>query len=444
MQVRDDRINEQKSKEAIEEAKRNFSNIIVQNLEYLNIIKLLSLLSLIFKEKFQNDELVQNLEVCFLRRNSYKITTFSSIVEILENQSSEQKSQKEEITNLTVNDIFKKIFFKINNDILSVDKISIDANKLLEIISCAVDENGKLITKYILDKKNTNSQIKIPIENNKKYKYTLSPTSGIAMLNRNPYEFFVSKVLNLKPIDDWDNNLSARLYGEIVHQIMQNFSNKIHSLPQRDFNNLKKNINNENLKNLFNDSVNDVLCARKINNSIFLQKKITRIANVAVNLELEALKKNYRVLSEKEYSTIIDCVRIYAKADRIEIDDKNRYIYIYDFKTGEIPNNNDEKNGIKTQLLIIAMLILKLQQYKDYSIKRMQYIDLSGKENVTNNDIDVNEIDNTEDNIRQQISVYFSNGKPNVKNMIYIEPSGFLYQKDYYLMKFYRKKFINN
>lgn len=273
MQVGDDRINEQKSKEAIEEAKKNFSNVIVQNLEYLNIIKLLSLLSLIFKEKFQNDELVQHLEVCFLRKNSYKITTFSSIVEILENQGFEQKLQKEETTNFTVNDIFKKIFFKINNDISSVDKISIDANKLLEIISCAVDENGKLITKYILDKKNTNSQIKIPIENNKKYKYTLSPTSGIAMLNRNPYEFFVSKVLNLKPIDDWDNNLNARLYGEIVHQIMQNFSNKIHSLSQTDINNLKKNINNESLKKLFNDSVNDVLCARKINNSIFLQKK---------------------------------------------------------------------------------------------------------------------------------------------------------------------------
>ena len=444
MQVGDDRINEQKSKEAIEEAKKNFSNVIVQNLEYLNIIKLLSLLSLIFKEKFQNDELVQNLEVCFLRKNSYKITTFSSIVEILENQGFEQKLQKEETTNFTVNDIFKKIFFKINNDISSVDKISIDANKLLEIISCAVDENGKLITKYILDKKNTNSQIKIPIENNKKYKYTLSPTSGIAMLNRNPYEFFVSKVLNLKPIDDWDNNLNARLYGEIVHQIMQNFSNKIHSLSQTDINNLKKNINNESLKKLFNDSVNDVLCTRKINNSIFLQKKLTRIANIAINLELEALKKNYRVLSEKEYSTIIDGVRIYAKADRVEIDDKNRYIYIYDFKTGEIPSNDDEKNGTKTQLLIIAILILKLQQYKDYSIKRMQYIDLSGKENVTNNDIDVNEIYNAENNIRQQISIYFSNGKPNVKNMIYIEPSGFLYQKDYYLMKFYRKKFIKN
>lgn len=159
---------------------------------------------------------------------------------------------------------------------------------------------------------------------------------------------------------------------------------------------------------------------------------------------MEALKKNYRVLSEKEYLTIIDGVRIYAKADRVEIDDKNRYIYIYDFKTGEIPSNDDEKNGTKTQLLIIAILILKLQQYKDYSIKRMQYIDLSGKENVTNNDIDVNEIYNAENNIRQQISVYFSNGKPNVKNMIYIEPSGFLYQKDYYLMKFYRKKFIKN
>ena len=145
---------------------------------------------------------------------------------------------------------------------------------------------------------------------------------------------------------------------------------------------------------------------------------------------------------EKDYSTIINGVNVYAKADRVEINYDNKEIYIYDFKTGTLPSNADEINGAKTQLLIIAMLILENQKYKDFHIKQMTYIDLSGKHNARNVVINNDGLIEIKNNVLQQISYYFDNGEPNENVLQYIKPTGLLYEQNYAVMQLHREEFI--
>ena len=88
------------------------------------------------------------------------------------------------------------------------------------------------------------------------------------------------------------------------------------------------------------------------------------------------------------------------------------------------------------------MLILKKPEYKDYLIKKMQYIDLSGKEKIENQTIDTEEVACVEKNIANQIATFFKNGEPIVEKMYYIKPSGSLYENDIAVMKMYRENFI--
>lgn len=433
------------------DVKINLINTIFQDLGNINTIKLMSLLSIVFKEKFQNDELIQDFEVHFLRKENYKITTFKSLIQIAEYWVKEnfEKQEKEKdflfkCVSLLMN-ILKKIDISIPNNETADNKI--DPEKFMEVMDISLKENSVYISEYIDTTSEKQTIISFPNEK----KYNLTPTVGIKMLNNNPYDFFVEKVLGLKPIDEWSNDIDARAYGTLVHKIMQIFAEKCNKTKNTFFGNknnkynkyTKIDIKNE-FKKIFNEIIEQEQTATntKINN--FFRKKLLNIEDVAVEIEYNAFKKNRIVFAEKSYSTIIDGIRVYAKADRIEIDDINRDIYIYDFKSGSnIPTKKDEENGSSPQLLVIAMLISK--QYKNFHIKNATYIDISGKKDYKNEEFDITDDDicKTENNIKQQIKKYFCNGKPNIDKMSYIRPSlCHLYDIDIFIMKLYRNNFI--
>ena len=160
--------------------------------------------------------------------------------------------------------------------------------------------------------------------------------------------------------------------------------------------------------------------------------------------EKECFLENRTAIVEKKYSMMIDGVKIEAKADRIEVNKMNKSLYIYDYKTGNLPTDKQENNGEKTQLLIIATILLNEAEYLDYQVKRLVYVDLSGKDELKlhNEYIDIANISLTEDRLKAMVNMYFENGEPIVQKMEYIEPSGMIYNNDIEMMKFYREPFL--
>ena len=404
----------------------SFLTIILKENENIDIINLLSFLSLLFKVNIDNDNAVQNFEVKVLRRNAFKIISLNDLYNLFlkENIVEEHKDIFNVLT--IINDF-------VNNDDFNVENVNDDV--CLQLINNAGNILKETKNNIIATENLKQSTLQI-IDEEKNYRIT--PTQGVQWLNNNPYEFFVSKVLNLSQIEDWSNTINSCFYGNLVHNIIQKFSEKIKILKQQ-----KQQLNKQTMLDIFNNTKMEVLLEQGID-YMFLEEKLSSIADVVVNIEYNALKNNRYVMIEQSISSKYDNLTIYARADRIEIDDKNKNIYIYDFKTGEVPDNNKEASGEKVQLLIIAMLLLRSKQYQDFRIKKLSYIDVSGKEFAENKDIDIDEMQYIDLKIKNMINTFFDkNGKPILSKFVYIKPSGnFLYSKDYMLMKMQRIEFI--
>jgi len=403
-------------------------NKILKNEDSFDNINFITILSLIFKRTIKNDNLIQMFETEFLRKNSYKINSLQDLYKELQNEDN--------IKYNNIVNIVKKIIDYLEKDKTLSNNDNKDFQQEKDIIN--------IIEQYIKEnfsKENINQNNQLHIQTQRNIKYGLTPTQGVAMLNNNPYSFFVNKVLKLSPIEQWTNNIDSRHYGEIIHRIMELFSYKTKNILKQDNTTLKG-----QLEYIFNQTMMEVLQQNKIKINFFLREKINNIREIAIDMETEAINNGRIIEVEKKYKTIIDNIEISARADRIEIDNKKKEIYIYDFKTGQLPKNADEINGKKTQLLIIAMLILKQKEYKDFSIKRMRYIDISGKKNQKNEDIDLAEISFIEPKIINMINQYFDeNQQPIIENMKYIQPSNnMIYDNDIMIMKFARKSFIFN
>ena len=147
-----------------------------------------------------------------------------------------------------------------------------------------------------------------------------------------------------------------------------------------------------------------------------------KISKIAIKLEQNAKKNNREVICEKTFSIIYNNIVIEARADRLEIDHLNKSIYIYDYKTGNLPKESEEKNGKKTQLSILAILIKKHYQ-NSYNIQQMTYISLSGKqESEYYSNINCEIIPSIEQNLFKMIDFYFKNGSPIITKMEHIKP----------------------
>ena len=92
-------------------------------------------------------------------------------------------------------------------------------------------------------------------------------------------------------------------------------------------------------------------------------------------------------------------IKFQATIDRLEIDNKNKIIYIYDSKINSTtPNNNMELKGENPQLSFIVNILLtvkadtRLEKLKDYSVQRFIYVDIKGFDEVKNEEVDLETI----------------------------------------------------
>lgn len=384
-----------------------------------------SFLSILFKKNLGSDVLVQQFEVYFCREIAYKIKSFDELINEIGRADSAKKWQ-----------VFKEIA-----DVLSIFIKNHEVDSVDDKIAGIIDELGDLIVKNI-DTSNgfREQQIQPSFDDFEKcVDFHLTPTSGIRMLNNNPYEFFVRKILHLNSLGEWENDINGKLYGTIIHKIMENFAKSC----RREW------ITKEKINvDLFRKSRDYVLQDCGIGIDDFLKFKLARIGDIAVKMEQDAYMRNCAVLVEKKVGCLFRDIKIEAVIDRLEVDAMNRKIFIYDFKTGNLPTKADETNGVKVQLLIIAFIISNLSEYSGYSIEKMSYIDLSGKDSSKNVEIGVDEIPNTEGRLAMLLEKFFkklTSGKivPIIDNMHFVGSSTFnMHESDKELMRFVRCAFV--
>ena len=124
-------------------------------------------------------------------------------------------------------------------------------------------------------------------------------------------------------------------------------------------------------------------------------------------------------------------IKFQATIDRLEIDNKNKIFYIYDYKTNSTtPNNNMELKGENPQLSFIANFLLTgkagagLEKLKDYSVQRLIYVDIKGFDEVKNEEVDSETITIVKTDIDELIQY--------VEQCIQNSSFQYTYQKDLY------------
>ena len=345
--------------------------------------------------------LLQDFEVDFLRTNDYRLQSFADIKKVIELDG----ACKEKFG----------LFLKIA-------ELGVDGGDVAQFIT-HVQKEIKLAEDRL--KKNNDKQLTFDNVDFKAKKLSLSPTQGIAMLTSNPYQFFTDKVLDLKSIDDWETNIDARLYGTLMHKILQLFTQKCSQI--RHFNLSREDNLAKMNEDLFLKVANDYLRAEGIEVSGFIWQKICNTAKAAVQLEREAFLSGRDVLCEQYLSHKFDKygIEIIAIADRIEVDNQNKLLWIYDYKTGTAPSNNDEIYGRHTQLAIIAILATQYGNFDGYTVSEMQYLGLTGKQNLEDGGMKRTEIRTSilglvQDYLENLLQYFFDNNQPNPERMVYI------------------------
>lgn len=166
--------------------------------------------------------------------------------------------------------------------------------------------------------------------------------SNIELLSRNPYGFFIRKVLKIIPKKKFTDTPQNSDFGTLIHKVLEEISNSEAS----DYKNLLNKIYNE-----FNHT------------QIYRLLTEDRILNIIKEFKLYNAnsKNNYKIYSEIEGKLEINLrnnkkIIISAIADRIEISDKK--IRIIDFKTGSPPTYKDISYGKSPQLVIEAMIAI--------------------------------------------------------------------------------------
>jgi ATP-dependent helicase/DNAse subunit B len=153
--------------------------------------------------------------------------------------------------------------------------------------------------------------------------------TNIEKLMKNPYEFFVNKVLNLRPLDNISQPFNKALYGTVLHGVfelffldVQKYQGKsamelfaiIHKIALKEFHFLSHNVS---FKMFYEPKINYVL-------QEFLEHQIDVIAKIQqVELEIEG---------RHSINIAGTTLTLTGKADRIDISHNND-MTIVDYKT---------------------------------------------------------------------------------------------------------------
>lgn len=173
--------------------------------------------------------------------------------------------------------------------------------------------------------------------------------SNLEMLMRDPYSVFARHILKLYPLDDLDKDLELRDYGNIIHEIIEEFNNKHNS-------SYPINAKEELLK-----IGEHKFLEKEIKSEVraFWWPKFVKTVEWLDNKEKE-YRKNIQLIhnevnGEIKMSAPAGDFTITAKADRID-ETKDGNVNIIDYKTGRMRSLKEVITGMAPQLSIEGII----------------------------------------------------------------------------------------
>lgn len=173
--------------------------------------------------------------------------------------------------------------------------------------------------------------------------------SAVETLMRDPYEIYAKRILKLKPLDDLEKTFNVSDYGNIIHEILEEFTNKYPTtLPDNALAELKKiGLNKFSLKNFDSKT------------RAFWWPLFEKTAEWVIKTEQKYrknIKKTYsEVNGQIEYDAPAGKFTITARADRIDITNDGK-INVIDYKTGTPRSKKEIYAGYAPQLPIEGLI----------------------------------------------------------------------------------------
>ena len=231
--------------------------------------------------------------------------------------------------------------------------------------------------------------------------------SSISKLQNDPYSFYAEKILKINELNCLDYQPSNREFGSFIHKALELY------------------INDNSNKNKFSK-----IFKLYLNNQEAKYTWFARFEKIFNNFLLKNNEfLNYQNLVETQISALIYNIEIIGKVDRISID-QNKYVTIFDYKTGVPPSKKSVILGNEMQLTLTALLLVKNGFCTVDQINALNYWHLSLKEEKNIHEIIDSKIkvcdllNNTQKILEELFSKFFIDNKPfsanqNTKNSIY-------------------------
>lgn len=214
--------------------------------------------------------------------------------------------------------------------------------------------------------------------------------TNIDLLNINPYDIYVKKILKLKKFNVLKNDNIFSKIGTILHEIFQNYCD--------NYENNKENLQ-EYINNILESCIQKYFSDDDISREFYRQKLID-IFNNFIEYDKKSRENNLNISSEisEFYNFEKENFVVSARIDRIE-DNGNRDIKIIDYKTGTIPSKKEVMEGKKIQLPVESLIMSK----KDYNIESVEYWSVKSDGVKVSNIFDKNKTSEESKNLPENI-----------------------------------------
>jgi len=186
----------------------------------------------------------------------------------------------------------------------------------------------------------------------------------IEKLVRDPYSIYISKILNLKPLEKIDKTPNQLEFGNFIHHALDFFNKKSTKILPENYQQTILQIGDQILLKIPTNPVIEKIW----------RPRFYKIATWLAEYE-KTIRREHEVLTETTFSfQVTKSFLLTAKMDRIEINSHDKSIRVIDFKTGSIPTQEDIKNGFSPQLPLEGFLLSTTTKYN--KISTLEYIQL--------------------------------------------------------------------
>lgn len=176
--------------------------------------------------------------------------------------------------------------------------------------------------------------------------------TDIDILIRNPYAFYAKNILNLKPLEIYDDKSTYAKFGKFIHDTIHRYTATRKAMTLDALISYFINIGTQLITN-YNDGA--------LTTKIWLTR-LEQIAKNFITFDQQRRYKGNNIFAE-QYGTVSlnineKPVSIVAVADRIEYDDSGSCTII-EFKTGTIPSRKEMEQEIATQLIVESIILYR-------------------------------------------------------------------------------------